>query len=110
VAEAILEQLSAWGVKYIYGLVGDDIFYLMDALARRNTIKFYQVKHEESAAIMASAQAKLTGETGVCLADGGPGTAHLINGLADAFMDNVPVLAITGQVARKDIGTNKNSM
>ncbi len=107
VAEAILEQLSAWGVKYIYGLVGDDIFYLMDALARRNTIKFYQVKHEESAAIMASAQAKLTGETGVCLADGGPGTAHLINGLADAFMDNVPVLAITGQVARKDIGTNK---
>lgn len=107
VAEAILEQLSAWDVKYIYGLVGDDIFYLMDALARRNTIKFYQVKHEESAAIMASAQAKLTGETGVCLADGGPGTAHLINGLADAFMDNVPVLAITGQVARKDIGTNK---
>ena len=107
VAEVILDQLSAWGVKNIYGLVGDDIFYLMDALGRRNTIKFYQVKHEESAAIMASAQAKLTGETGVCLVDGGPGTAHLINGLADAFMDRVPVLAITGQVARKDIGANK---
>lgn len=107
VATAILEQLSAWGVKNVYGLVGDNIFYLMDALARRGTLNFYQVKHEESAALMASAQAKLTGEMGVCIADGGPGTAHLVNGLADAFMDNVPVLAITGQVARKDIGTNE---
>ncbi|OPZ75670.1 MAG: putative thiamine pyrophosphate-containing protein YdaP [Firmicutes bacterium ADurb.Bin456] len=107
VAETILEQLSAWGVKNVYGLVGDQIFYLMDALAREDALKFYQVKHEESAALMASAQAKLTGETGVCLVDGGPGTVHLLNGLADAFMDNVPVLAITGQVSLKDIGTNE---
>lgn len=106
VSMAILEQLSSWGVKNIFGLVGDDIFYLMDALARQNNINFYHVKHEESAALMASAQAKLTGEIGVCLADGGPGTVHLLNGLADAYMDNVPVLAITGQVNRRDIGTN----
>lgn len=106
VATAILEQLNAWGVKNVYGLVGDDIFYLLDAAARQDNINFYQVRHEESAALMASAHAKLTGEMGVCIADGGPGALHLLNGLADAFMDNVPVLAITGQVSRKDIGTN----
>lgn len=107
VASAILEQLDTWGVKNVYGLLGDDIFHLMDAVARQNNITFYHVKHEETAALMASAQAKLTGEMAVCIADGGPGTVHLLNGLADAFMDNVPVLAITGQVSRKDLGTNE---
>ncbi|OPX85480.1 MAG: putative thiamine pyrophosphate-containing protein YdaP [Pelotomaculum sp. PtaB.Bin104] len=107
VATAILEQLSVWGVKNIYGLLGDDIFHLMDAAARQNSITFYHVKHEETAALMASAQARLTGGIAVCFADGGPGTVHLMNGLADAFMDNVPVLAITGQVSRKDIGSNE---
>lgn len=106
VAMTILEQLAAWGVKNIYGYIGDDLFYLFDALARQSNITFYQVSHEENAAFMASAQAKLTGELGVCIADGGPGTLHLLNGLADAFSDRVPVLAITGQVALKDIGTN----
>ena len=106
VAMTILEQLSAWGVKNIYGYIGDDIFYFFDALARQSSITFYQVRHEENAAFMASAQAKLTGELGVCIADGGPGTLHLLNGLADAYSDRAPVLAITGQVALKDIGTN----
>jgi len=106
VAVTILEQLAAWGVNKIYGVIGDDVFHLFDALANQSQIKFYQVRHEETAAFMASAQAKLTGELGVCLADGGPGTLHLLNGLADAYADRVPVLAITGQVARKDIGTN----
>lgn len=106
VAAAVIEQLSAWGVKRIYGLVGDNIFHLLDALARQDRIAFYQVRHEESAALMASAQAKLTGELGVCLADGGPGSVHLLNGLADASTDRVPVLAVTGQVASRDIGTN----
>ncbi|TYO96184.1 thiamine pyrophosphate-binding protein [Desulfallas thermosapovorans] len=106
VAATILEQLAAWGVKKIYGFIGDSIFYLFNALASRSDIDFYQVRHEETAAFMASAHAKLTGELGVCIADGGPGTLHLLNGLADAYSDRVPVLAITGQVARKDIGTN----
>lgn len=106
VASAVLDQLSAWGVRNIYGLVGDDILYLLDSLGKQESIKFFHVRHEESAALMASAQAKLTGEMGVCLADGGPGTVHMMNGLADAFMDNVPVMAITGQVALKEIGTN----
>jgi len=106
VAAAILDQLSAWGVKYIYGVVGDSIVYLLDALSRQSAVKFIQVRHEESAALMASAHAKLTGGIGVCIADGGPGTLHLLNGLADAWADRVPVIAVTGQVARKDIGTN----
>ncbi len=106
VAQAILEQLAAWGVHNAYGLVGDDIFYIMDALAHQDKVHFYHVKHEETAAIMASTQAKLTGQVGVCIADGGPGTLHLMNGLADACVDNVPVLAITGQVNRRQIGTN----
>jgi len=106
VAGIIIEQLAAWGIKKVFGSIGDDVFYLFDALAHQTDIKFYQVRHEETAAFMASAHAKLTGELGVCLADGGPGTLHLLNGLADAYTDRVPVLAITGQVARKDIGTN----
>ncbi|NLK00336.1 MAG: thiamine pyrophosphate-binding protein [Clostridia bacterium] len=106
VANKIIEQLSSWKVKTIFGFVGDNIFHLMDALAQQNGIKFYQVRHEESAALMASAHAKLTGELGVCIADGGPGTVHLLNGLADAHTDKVPVLAITGQVKLKDVGTN----
>ncbi|HWI55358.1 MAG TPA: thiamine pyrophosphate-binding protein [Desulfobacteria bacterium] len=106
VAAAILEQLSAWGVTKVYGFIGDDIFYLLDAIAHQSEISFYQVRHEESAALMASAHAKLTGQPGVCIADGGPGTLHLLNGLADAFTDKAPVIAITGQVARAQIGTN----
>ncbi|KAF1083853.1 putative thiamine pyrophosphate-containing protein YdaP [Sporotomaculum syntrophicum] len=106
VAEIILEQLAAWGVKKIYGFIGDNVFHLFDALARQSQIEFYQVRHEETAAFMASAQAKLTDGLGVCLTDGGPGTLHLLNGLADAYTDRVPVLAITGQVARRNIGTN----
>ncbi len=106
VAATILDQLATWGVKKIYGFIGDDVFHLFDALASQSQIEFYQVRHEETAAFMASAHAKLTGELGVCLTDGGPGTLHLLNGLADAYADRVPVLALTGQVARKDIGTN----
>lgn len=106
VATIILQQLSAWGVKHVYGFIGDDVFHLFDALAQQNNIKLYQVRHEEVAALMASAHAKITGEIGVCITDGGPGTVHLLNGLADAYTDHVPVLAITGQVSRKDIGTN----
>lgn len=106
VAAAMLDQLAAWGVHNAYGLIGDDIFYMMDALAHQDKVHFYHVKHEETAALMASTQAKLTGQVGVCIADGGPGTLHLMNGLADAHVDNVPVLAITGQVNLRQIGTN----
>ncbi|GAB6180758.1 pyruvate oxidase [Desulfotomaculum defluvii] len=105
VAEVMVDQLAAWGVKNVFGVVGDGIFYLLDALARQNKIKYYAVRHEETAALMASAYAKLTGEVAVCIGTTGPGMVHLLNGLADAQKDRVPVVAITGQVARKDIGT-----
>ena len=107
VAQLMVQQLVSWGVKHVFGVVGDGIFYFIDALARQENIKFYAVRHEETAALMASAYAKLTGEIGVCTATSGPGLVHLLNGLADAQKDGVPLLVITGQVARKDIGTHK---
>ncbi len=106
VAQVILRQLAAWEIKNIYGFIGDDVFYLFDAIAKQNQISLYQVRHEEAAALMASVEGKISGKPGVCIADGGPGFMHLLNGLADAYIDRVPVLAITGQVSRKDIGTN----
>ncbi|SHK71394.1 thiamine pyrophosphate-binding protein [Desulforamulus aeronauticus] len=107
VAQVIVQQLISWGVKHVFGVVGDGIFYFLDALARQPGIKYYAVRHEETAALMASAYAKLTGEIAVCTATTGPGFVHLLNGLADAQKDGVPLLAITGQVARQDIGTHK---
>jgi len=105
VAEVILQQLRLWGVKRIYGVVGDAIFGLMDAIAKQKAISFIAVKHESVAAMMASAEAKLTGSLGVCVAQMGPGLANLVNGMGDAFLDKAPVLAITGQAPLKKIGT-----
>lgn len=106
VAEIILEQLDLYGVKRIYGVIGDAIFGLMDAIAKQTKIQFIAVKHEAVAAMMASAEAKCTGGLGVCIAQMGPGMANLINGLGDAFKDEAPVLAITGQAPLKKIGTS----
>lgn len=107
VSQVMVDQLVNWGVKNVFGVVGDGIFYLLDALAKRPEIRFFAVRHEETAALMASAYAKLTGELAVCIATSGPGMVHLLNGVADAQQDRVPFVAITGQVARKDIGTQK---
>lgn len=105
VAEAILEQLTLWGVQRIYGVVGDAIFGLVDAIAKQDKIQFIAVKHESVAAMMASAEAKCTGGLGVCVAQMGPGLANLINGLGDAYLDGFPVLAITGDAPVNQIGT-----
>ncbi|KUO51652.1 MAG: hypothetical protein APF76_13505 [Desulfitibacter sp. BRH_c19] len=110
VAEAILTQLANWGVRNIYGVAGDHIFQLLHQLSTCPKIKFYSVCHEETAALMASAHAKLTGQIGVCLATGGPGATHLLNGIADAYKDQVPVLAITGDEATKDLGTDQKQV
>lgn len=101
-----MEQLRLWGVKRIYGVIGDAIFGLMDAMAKQKVIKFIGVKHESVAAMMASVEAKCTGNIGVCVAQMGPGLANLINGLGDAYLDGYPVLAITGQAPLKKIGTS----
>lgn len=105
VAELMLDQLTLFGVKRIYGVVGDATIGLIDALAKQDEIQYIAVKHESTAAFMASAEAKLTGGLGVCTATMGPGAANLLNGLGDAYADRAPVLAITGQAPTDKIGT-----
>src|SRR5437588_5576050 len=96
-ADVLIETLMDWGVEVIFGLPGDGINGVMEALRiRKDKVRFVQVRHEESAAFMACAYAKFTGKLGVCLATTGPGGIHLLNGLYDAKMDGQPVLAITG--------------
>jgi pyruvate dehydrogenase (quinone)/pyruvate oxidase len=96
-ADILIDVVHDWGVEVIFGLPGDGINGVMEALRQRQTdIRFIQVRHEEAAAFMACAYAKFTGRLGVCLATSGPGGIHLLNGLYDAKMDGQPVLAITG--------------
>src|SRR5690606_17257794 len=98
-------RLYQWGVRRIYGYPGDGINGVFGALNRANgKIKFIQARHEEMAAFMASADAKFSGELGVCIATSGPGASHLLTGLYDARLDHMPVLAITGQQARTALG------
>jgi pyruvate dehydrogenase (quinone) len=105
VSDFLLQRLSAWGVKRIYGYPGDGINGILGGLERNPELfEFIQVRHEEMAAFMATAHAKFTDEVGVCLATSGPGAIHLLNGLYDAKMDHQPVLAIVGQAARAAIG------
>ena len=107
VSDFLLQRLSAWGIKRIYGFPGDGILGIMGALERnKDLFEWTQPRHEEMAAFMASAHAKFTGEVGVCMATSGPGAIHLLNGLYDAKMDHQPVVAIIGQSARTAIGSN----
>src|SRR6195256_4659648 len=96
-ADVLIETIQEWGVDVIFGLPGDGINGIMEALRKRqDTIRFIQVRHEEAAAFMACGYAKFTGKLGCCLATSGPGGIHLLNGLYDAKLDGAPVLAITG--------------
>jgi pyruvate dehydrogenase (quinone) len=105
VSDFLVQRLSDWGVKRIYGYPGDGINGIMGALDRASDrIEFVQVRHEEMSAFMACGHAKFTGEVGVCLATSGPGAIHLLNGLYDAKLDHQPVFAIVGQQARAALG------
>src|SRR4051795_13413948 len=96
-ADVLIDVLHEWGVQVVFGLPGDGINGIMEALrTRQKEVRFIQVRHEEAAAFMACAYGKYTGKLGVCLATSGPGGIHLLNGLYDAKMDGAPVLAITG--------------
>jgi len=96
-SDILVDCLMAWGIDTIFGLPGDGINGLMEALRKReSSVRFIQVRHEESAALMACAHAKWTGRIGCCLATTGPGGVHLLNGLYDAKFDKAPVVAITG--------------
>jgi thiamine pyrophosphate-dependent acetolactate synthase large subunit-like protein len=106
-SDMLVESLIAWGVDVVFGLPGDGINGIMEALRqRRDRIRFIQVRHEESAAFMATGYAKWTGRLGCCLATSGPGGIHLLNGLYDARADGVPVLALTGLPYHDLIGTH----
>ena len=105
-SDVLVDRLIDWGVSVIFGLPGDGINGIMEALrARQDKVRFVQVRHEEAAAFMACGYAKFTGRLGVCLATSGPGAIHLLNGLYDAKLDGAPVLAITGQTYHDLIGT-----
>jgi pyruvate dehydrogenase (quinone) len=95
--DVLVETLMAWGVDTVFGIPGDGINGIIEAFRKRqDKIRFIQVRHEEAAAFAACGYAKFTGRLGVCVATSGPGGIHLLNGLYDAKLDGVPVLAITG--------------
>lgn len=106
-AGIIVDKLIDWGVERIFGIVGDGINPVIEALReRKDQIQFITVRHEEAAALMACGHAKYTGKLGACLATTGPGAVHLLNGLYDAAFDGAPVIAITGTTYSDVIGTH----
>lgn len=106
VAQVIIKALHSWGVKSIYGVSGNAILPFLDELGKQDKIRFYSTVCEQGAAFMACGEARVTGKPGVCLATEGPGALNLVNGVADAYRDGVPMLVITGQVETAKLGTN----
>src|ERR1700687_866152 len=104
VAYQFAETLAAAGVKRIYGIVGDSLNGLTDAIRHQGKIEWIHVRHEEVAAFAAGAEAHLTGELAVCAGSCGPGNLHLINGLFDCQRSRVPVLAIAAQIPSAELG------
>jgi pyruvate dehydrogenase (quinone) len=104
VADQFAATLAAAGVKRVYGIVGDSLNGLTDALRRQGRIEWVHVRHEEVAAFAAGAEAHLTGELAVCAGSCGPGNLHLINGLFDCHRSRVPVLGIAAQIPSAEIG------
>jgi len=105
VADQFAETLEAVGVKRVYGIVGDSLNGLTDAFRRRSKIEWMHVRHEETAAFAAGAEAHLTGSLAVCAGSCGPGNLHLINGLYDCHRNRVPVLAIAAHIPSPEIGS-----
>ena len=105
IAELFVEVLAAAGVERIYGVAGDSLNGITDSVRRRNGIEWVGVRHEETAAFAAGAEAALTGKLAVCAGSCGPGNLHLINGLYDAHRSRVPVLAIAAQIPSQEIGS-----
>src|SRR2546430_4859818 len=106
VADVLVDTLVAAGVKRIYGLVGDSLNGVTDSIRPRKDLQWVPVRHEETAAFAAGAEAQLTGRLTVCAGSCGPGNLHLINGLYDAHRSRVPVLAIAAQVPSNEIGSS----
>jgi len=104
VSDVLIEQMAEWGINYVFGIPGTSSLGLVEAIRKNTRIKYYQVRHEQTAAFMASAYGKLTGNIAACLTVAGPGAVNLATGLYDAKLDHAPVLAITGLVKRQLIG------
>jgi pyruvate oxidase len=104
VSEVLIDQIAEWGVQYVFGIPGTSTLGLVDAIRKSSKIKYLQVRHEQTAAFMASAYGKLTGHVAAVLGISGPGATNLATGLYDASLDHSPVLALTGLVARQLIG------
>jgi pyruvate dehydrogenase (quinone) len=105
VSEVFIETLITAGVKRVYGVVGDSLNGLTDAIRKSKKIEWLHTRHEEAAAFAAGADALLTGQIAVCAGSCGPGNLHLINGLYDCHRNRVPVLAIAAQVPSGEIGS-----
>ena len=104
--QALVKALEAWNIDHLYGIPGDSIDAVVDSLRTvREDLKFYHVRHEEVASLTAASYTKLTGKIGVALSIGGPGIVHLLNGMYDAEMDNVPQLILAGQSNSTVLGT-----
>src|SRR4029077_19406209 len=105
VADVLVEVLEQAGVERIYGVTGDSLNGIADSIRRSKQIKWIHVRHEETAAFAAGAEAHLTGKLAVCAGSSGPGNMHLINGLYDCHRNRVPVLAIAAQIPSGEIGS-----
>ena len=106
VAEQIVTALADQGVRTVWGVVGDALNPVTDAIRREDRIEWIGTRHEEAAAFAAGAQAQLSGTIGVCMGTVGPGSLHLLNGLYDAKKSHAPVLAICGQVPTAEMGAD----
>jgi len=106
IAELIVKGLADLGVRHVWGVVGDALNPVTDAIRRENRLEWIGVRHEEAGAFAAGAQAYLSGTLGVCMGTVGPGSIHLLNGLYDAKKSRVPVLAVCGQVPLAEIGSD----
>ena len=104
VSDVLIEQMAEWGIKFVFGIPGTSSLGLVDAIRKNEKLKYIQVRHEQTAAFMASAYGKLTGHIAACLTIAGPGATNLATGLYDAKLDHSPVLALTGLVKRQLIG------
>lgn len=104
VSDILIEQLAELGLKHVFGIPGTSILGVVDAIKNNKRVRFIQVRHEQTAAFMASAYGKLTGHVAACLTVAGPGATNLATGLYDAKLDNSPVIALTGMVQRQLIG------
>jgi pyruvate oxidase len=104
VSEVLVDQLAEWGLRYVFGVPGTSTLGVVEAVRKSSKVQYIQVRHEEVAALMASAYGKLTGHVAACLSVAGPGTTNLATGLYDASLDGAPVVVLSGMVARQFIG------